>query len=77
MPDVNTSSKIPRHIVIIMDGNGRWAKKRNLPRIAGHKAGVNTLRDIVKSVATWKVEALTVYAFSSENWKLITASGSI
>ena len=70
MPDANVSSnKIPRHVVIIMDGNGRWANQRNLPRIAGHKAGVNTLREIVKLTATNKIEALTVYAFSSENWK--------
>lgn len=59
---------LPRHIVIIMDGNGRWAKNRRLPRIAGHKAGVNALREIVKFSAKKGIEALTVYAFSSENW---------
>lgn len=70
MPDENISNeKKPRHIAIIMDGNGRWANNRNLPRIAGHKAGVNTLREIVKLIASRKIEALTVYAFSSENWK--------
>lgn len=70
MPDEKISSeKIPRHVVIIMDGNGRWASNRNLPRIAGHKAGVDTLREIVKLVASRKITALTVYAFSSENWK--------
>ena len=61
--------KLPRHVVIVMDGNGRWAKNRNLPRIAGHKAGVNTLKKVVKLVAEKGIEALTVYAFSSENWK--------
>ena len=59
----------PSHVVIIMDGNGRWAKERGLPRIAGHKAGVSSLREIVKICATRKIGALTVYAFSSENWK--------
>ncbi len=61
-------NRVPRHIVIIMDGNGRWAKKRGLPRIAGHKAGVNALREIVTYSAEKGIEALTVYAFSSENW---------
>jgi len=62
------NNRLPRHIVIIMDGNGRWAKNRRLPRIAGHKAGVNALREIVKFSAKKGIEALTVYAFSSENW---------
>ncbi len=60
---------MPRHVVIIMDGNGRWAKKRGLPRIAGHKAGVNSLRKIVQQCAKNNIGVLTVYAFSSENWK--------
>jgi undecaprenyl diphosphate synthase len=60
---------LPRHVAIIMDGNGRWAKQRGLPRIAGHKAGVSSLRGIVKYSATLGIEALTVYAFSTENWK--------
>ena len=59
----------PHHIAIIMDGNGRWAKKRGLPRAAGHKAGVTNLRKIVKYCAAEQIEALTVYAFSSENWR--------
>ena len=67
--EIELSKTIPHHVAIIMDGNGRWAKRRNLPRIAGHKAGVATLRNIVKVCATKKIEALTVYAFSSENWK--------
>lgn len=58
-----------RHIAIIMDGNGRWAKKRLLPRVAGHKAGVDTVRTIVRAARDMGLEALTLYAFSSENWK--------
>ena len=60
---------LPAHVAIIMDGNGRWAQQRGLPRIAGHKAGVSSLREIVKSCATFGIRALTVYAFSTENWK--------
>ena len=59
----------PRHIAIIMDGNGRWAKKRGLPRTAGHAAGAETFRRIANSCRTIGVEYLTVYAFSTENWK--------
>lgn len=61
--------KIPKHIAIIMDGNGRWAKKRNLPRTLGHAAGVEALRDIVKASSQIGVKVLTLYAFSTENWK--------
>lgn len=60
---------LPRHIAIIMDGNGRWAKKRFLPRIAGHKAGVDTVREVVRVCVEKKIEALTLFAFSSENWQ--------
>lgn len=60
---------IPRHVAIIMDGNGRWAKARNLPRSAGHRAGVNALRDIIRFSSDAGIEALTVYAFSTENKK--------
>lgn len=60
---------IPRHIAIIMDGNGRWAKKRFLPRVAGHKRGVDMVREIVRSCANRGVEFLTLFAFSSENWR--------
>jgi undecaprenyl diphosphate synthase len=60
---------LPRHIAIIMDGNGRWANKRNLPRVAGHKAGVAPVRMSVETCAQLGVEALTLYAFSAENWK--------
>lgn len=60
---------LPKHIAIIMDGNGRWAKHRGLPRIAGHRAGVKALQNIVNFSATEGIDVLTVYAFSSENWK--------
>jgi undecaprenyl diphosphate synthase len=60
---------IPGHIAIIMDGNGRWAKQRGLPRIAGHNEGVESVRDIVEACAQLGVEYLTLYAFSTENWK--------
>jgi undecaprenyl diphosphate synthase len=60
---------VPRHIAVIMDGNGRWAKKRLLPRVAGHQRGVKTLRDLVQTCLDMKIEYLTVFAFSSENWR--------
>ncbi len=60
---------IPRHIAIIMDGNGRWAKQRFLPRVAGHKRGVEAVREIVKACREIGVEYLTLFAFSSENWR--------
>ena len=60
---------VPRHVAIVMDGNGRWAKKRYLPRFFGHKAGVDTLVKVINACADRGVEHLTVYAFSSENWK--------
>lgn len=62
-------SKIPNHIAIIMDGNGRWAEKRGLPRTLGHKEGANALRKIITYVGKIGVKYLTVYAFSTENWK--------
>ncbi len=61
--------EIPRHIAIIMDGNGRWAKKRFLPRVAGHQRGLETVRSTVKSCVDLGVEYLTLFAFSSENWR--------
>ena len=67
--DLAPQLHIPRHIAIVMDGNGRWAKKRHLPRLAGHKQGVEALRQIVASCHDLGVGALTVFAFSSENWK--------
>ena len=65
----NNQLSVPEHIAIIMDGNGRWAKKRGLPRTAGHKAGGETFRRIANYCRTIGVEYLTVYAFSTENWK--------
>ena len=61
--------RLPAHIAIIMDGNGRWAKQRNYPRIMGHKAGVDPVRTVVETCAQLGLEALTLYAFSVENWK--------
>jgi undecaprenyl diphosphate synthase len=62
-------SRVPRHVAIIMDGNGRWAKQRGLPRAAGHKAGAEAVRRALQSAADHRVEVLTIYAFSSENWR--------
>ena len=64
-----TFKKLPTHIAIIMDGNGRWAEKRHLPRMAGHRAGTENLRAIIKACVEFGVKVLTVYAFSTENWK--------
>lgn len=58
-----------RHVAIIMDGNGRWAKRRHLPRAVGHQRGVEALRRLVRGLASLQIECLTIYAFSSENWK--------
>jgi undecaprenyl diphosphate synthase len=69
LADAIDPARVPAHIAIIMDGNGRWAKRRSLPRIAGHRAGVNAVRDTVESCARLGVGALTLYAFSIENWK--------
>jgi undecaprenyl diphosphate synthase len=60
---------LPRHVAIIMDGNGRWARQRGLPRAEGHRAGIRAVRDTVESAAKLELEALTLYAFSTENWK--------
>ena len=61
--------RVPRHVAIIMDGNGRWAKQRGLPRAAGHKAGAEAVRRALQAAADHGVEVLTIYAFSSENWR--------
>ncbi len=66
---IPTSGEVPNHIAVIMDGNGRWARKRFLPRVAGHKRGVETVRDLVKQCAKLNVKFLTLFAFSSENWR--------
>lgn len=68
LPDVHPAS-IPRHIAIIMDGNGRWAQSKGLPRIAGHKAGAKTVKEIVSACGDIGVEVLTLYSFSVENWR--------
>ena len=67
--EVPSADGMPRHIAVIMDGNGRWAKKRYLPRVAGHKQGVETVRGITEACAERGVEYLTLFAFSSENWR--------
>jgi undecaprenyl diphosphate synthase len=64
-----SSKNVPRHIAIIMDGNGRWAKGRGLPRIKGHEAGAQAVRECVEGCGELKVEYLTLYAFSAENWQ--------
>src|SRR5262245_36924896 len=61
--------RLPRHVAIIMDGNGRWAARQGLPRLAGHAAGVESLRHVVREASDLGLEALTLYSFSSENWK--------
>lgn len=63
-PDGN----LPYHVAIIMDGNGRWAERRNLPRIAGHKAGEESITEIVRTASEWELGAITLFAFSTENW---------
>jgi undecaprenyl diphosphate synthase len=76
MPEFESSTQsipgtgeVPRHVAIIMDGNGRWAKKRFLPRVGGHRKGVEAVREVVKACAELGVEYLTLFAFSSENWR--------
>ncbi len=67
--EVPEAGDVPRHVAIIMDGNGRWAKRRHLPRFAGHKRGVEAVRAAVRACAERGIEYLTVFAFSSENWR--------
>ena len=62
-------STLPAHIAVIMDGNGRWARKRGLPRVAGHRSGINAVREVVEGSAELGISVLTLYAFSVENWK--------
>jgi undecaprenyl diphosphate synthase len=61
-------TRLPKHVAVIMDGNGRWAKRQGLPRIMGHRRGVDTLKDLLRCCRDWGVQALTAYAFSTENW---------
>ena len=58
----------PKHVAIIMDGNGRWARSRGLPRLAGHRAGTENLREIIEACVEFGIKYLTIYAFSTENW---------
>ncbi|QBG46285.1 isoprenyl transferase [Verrucomicrobia bacterium S94] len=67
--DFKSLKKIPRHVALIMDGNGRWAQERGLPRIEGHKEGAQSVRAVLRAAAQAGVEFITVYAFSTENWK--------
>jgi len=67
-PSENKLEIVPQHIAIIMDGNGRWAKKRGLPRLAGHRAGTENLRRVIRACVEFDVKYLTIYAFSTENW---------
>ena len=60
--------RLPQHVAVIMDGNGRWAKQKGMPRIAGHRQGVDSLKDLLRCCKDWGIAALTVYAFSTENW---------
>ena len=64
-----SAEKLPRHVAIIMDGNGRWARKQGLPRIAGHREGMNTLKEIITCANELGINVVTLYAFSTENWK--------
>jgi len=61
--------RLPRHVAVIMDGNGRWAQRKHLPRVAGHKVGTQTARTVIETCARLKIDALTLYAFSVENWR--------
>ena len=62
-------TKLPKHVAVIMDGNGRWAEMRQLPRVAGHRAGSDSVREIIETCVQLGLEALTLFAFSVENWK--------
>jgi len=67
--EVPAAGSVPRHVAIIMDGNGRWAKKRLLPRVAGHRKGVETVRAVIRAAMERRIDYLTLFAFSSENWR--------
>lgn len=68
LPSDLDQDRLPRHVAVIMDGNGRWAKRRGLPRIMGHRQGVDVLKDLLRCCNDWGIQALTAYAFSTENW---------
>jgi undecaprenyl diphosphate synthase len=65
---ISPARRTPRHVAVIMDGNGRWATERGLPRTAGHEAGADSVRDVVRACGELQIEALTLYSFSTENW---------
>lgn len=67
--DMQLPENVPQHVAIIMDGNGRWARERKLPRLAGHRAGVENLRQVIESSVEYGIKILTIYAFSTENWE--------
>jgi undecaprenyl diphosphate synthase len=69
MAEDRTLERVPRHVAIIMDGNGRWAKARGLPRLAGHRAGTENLRPVLEASVEFGIEYLTIWAFSTENWR--------
>ena len=69
LPTQINPNRLPQHVACIMDGNGRWAQQRGLPRIAGHRQGARTLKDLVRCCKDWGIPTLTVYAFSTENWQ--------
>jgi len=68
LPTDLDKNRLPQHVAVIMDGNGRWAKSRGLPRIMGHQRGVDALKDLLRCCRDWGIPALTAYAFSTENW---------
>ena len=68
MSEWRAPARLPRHVAIIMDGNGRWAKKRGVPRALGHRRGVEALRDIIRESSDLGIAVLSLYAFSTENW---------
>ncbi len=68
LPSDLTLERLPKHVAVIMDGNGRWAKNQGLPRLMGHKKGVDALKDLLRCCKDWGIKALTAYAFSTENW---------
>ncbi|MCA1904531.1 MAG: isoprenyl transferase [Cyanobacteria bacterium M5B4] len=69
LPPSLDRQKLPRHVAVIMDGNGRWARQKGLPRIVGHRQGTETLKELLRCCKDWGIPALTVYAFSTENWQ--------
>lgn len=68
LPSDLDRNRLPKHVAVIMDGNGRWAKRRGLPRIMGHRKGVDALKELLRCCDDWGIQALTAYAFSTENW---------